>query len=251
MNKYLVYLLYALTACLVSCDKDDDSSHEWLLATVTRDHYQMKFEYDSNNRITVATGIRSDIAEMVITRLTYDDHGEIIQIEKSYTKQGDQVVEEIGVSKANNIITLTYLDGETDELTLDSEGYLIKEGGTEYTYKNGNVDTFTDQEEATLTTGQYTYDDKKSMFYACQTPKWWLLYGFSNGNYVNNVVKTEFTVTEDFNDDGIMETVKLLEASAYEYNENGYPATGTFISYDADNAVTETGDFTYTYIKAN
>ena len=71
----------------------------------------------------------------------------------------------------------------------------------------------------------YTYDDKKSPFYYCNTPEWWLVwyfgfgyaYAFGTGGLENNI-KTWNIVNE--NEDKTL----LYE---YTYNGNGFPLTVT------------------------
>ena len=80
-----------------------------------------------------------------------------------------------------------------------------------YTWQNGNLTKTTENGEDE---GVFTYDNKKSPFYYCQTPKWYLLWwiGFES----ENNRKTE--------------TWNGSTPSTYDYtylNEEGFPVTQT------------------------
>jgi hypothetical protein len=120
--------------------------------------------------------------------------------------------------------TVTY-DGGT--YTIDKDGYVVNDG-QEYEYKDGNLISYW--------TNEYSYDNKKSPFSGCNSPKWLIQYLFKS--YVrywtyaskNNVVSS--------GGDGVLSTYK------YEYDSDGFPVKLT-TTWEGEGEGTTTTSFTY------
>jgi len=212
---YLLIAIFAIVA--VSCNPDNDENgneNVQLVKTITliddvNGNSDWNFEYDNKNRITSALGL-GYLAIVYngdnLVKLIYDDN--ILFFEK----------------EGNNIIA-TNEDGVVCYvINLNSDGYPIRfnlngDGYVSYQYLDGNLESIGNNGEIWNT---FKYDNKKSPFYHCKTPKWFQICfltwpmigaGFAYGLVIKN------NVTEFYDDDGIHSKIECT----YEYNDNDFP----------------------------
>jgi hypothetical protein len=170
------------------------------------------FEYDDKNRIVKITG-----SDGKTTALTYKGD-ELFSVQGvKVTKNGNTI------TLGNEIFTLSYDGYITKKEDSSNKGYTVR-----YHYKAGNIVKVTE----TLDGGnghtiyEYKYDDKKSPFLNCRTPKWFLSYQLNGFGLKNNV--TEVIYTNEFVHDGknVKETLEHYVFS-FEYDSDGYPTKET------------------------
>ena len=202
------------------------SQYEWVSRYV--------FEYDAQHHITKR--YRYD-NEALIDILTFNFSENLVTISHnlydgvypSYGKKGNVIC----YSQAASSYCIEVNAKEIPvKQTIHRWGQMQKFSSTTtytYTWVNGNL-TIADYEENGVSsqrgeyeesgTETYTYDKKKSPFYHCATPKWFIWWWFGDCN-VNNVTSNGDTTYE------------------YTYNEDGFRAT----EKQGDNTIT------YTYMK--
>jgi len=219
-NRFLTYLLIAvfvISAVFTACNKPDDVKVQ-LLKTLTfynynySKSYTYRCVYDDKNRIT---SIVDETDFQIVYQFEYSGN-DLVELRDGTQKYLD-------FSKNGNIITVLY-DGlplPYWTIELNSNGYPIKVGPYTLQYLNGNVIS------ASTPYVEYTfkYDNKKSPFYHCKTPKWfqvcfcyitdWILeypfaFGIENNlkNYTVKDYKYEYENTYDY---------------TYEYDDSGFP----------------------------
>jgi len=213
------------------------------------------FEYDDQNRITRI--IQSEEWGTWSETLSYNSAGDLVSI--TFNDGNVTTFNRIG-----NIITLTWQDESYSEtFELNAQGLLEKwtwedvDGGNwwkqvfTFQYQGKNMIELTSEWE-NMEDGEHfsgseigilTYDDRKSPFYNCNTPQWFLLFAFIDDYYgIYNNVKT-------VNSEG--EWSLMFE---YTYNDAGFPTSRTvterrrrylndYIYFYEENVYTET--FTY------
>jgi len=239
-----------LAACIVlfGCGKDKDNGEVQLLETTTYfNGSYIKNEYDNQNRITKISWYDKDgkIGQTVTLIYSGDD---LVKSETTGDKAG--ITEFV---KNGNIITITdkNIEGtwsKTYTIHLDSNGYPTKYENLEegwsyfitYTIQNGNLMQWTSKEVGYSTVYEnstnFIYDDKKSLFYYCNTPKWYMIYHYSEEGGRNNPIEQSW-------DGGKLEY-------KYEYDSAGFPIKRTII-YDNEESAEEkesTSVTTYEYI---
>ncbi len=174
------------------------------------------FEYDNNNRISIMYDVDWDAT----WTFTYNGSGKITSINVN----GDVAPMEY---KGNTSIIL---DWWGDELTLNSDGFVTKIVGDDYTqnltYTNGNQTKNVYKEGNETYTHSFTYDTKKAPFYNCKTPKWFLQYrdwwwdSFFDTNNNKNSVKWPDNTTNILNltytSDGYLKT-REMNGNIIEY----------------------------------
>ena len=170
-----------------------------LLESITYNNGRVyKYEYDSLYRIIRYPGP----CDYELNTLTYEGNELVNDI--SLNPRGLYSYPEL--TRNGNIIT--WHKGDI-KFYLDNDGNLIKSayyGDTHYKYdQNGNIVERNDY--------KFEYDDKKSPFIHCNTPKWWLQY---NGQNVltsfsrkNNIIKNYYG--------------EYTDEYTYEYDIEGYP----------------------------
>ena len=212
-----------------------------LLETIQFGSELWVYEYDSQNRIakiSYGSTYNEDI-DRVETHY-YNSAGDLVEVKVEYTSYPEDNYSTT-FSKSGNKITSTEVHegywSEYTEFELNAQGLPEKvkstrenEGGggwivtNIYTWEDGNLTKILEDIEGECL---FTYDDKKSPYYYCQTPKWYLMWWLGYNYKGENNVETETW------DGGTPRT--------YDYtylNGEGFPLTRTFGS-----------TATFTYIK--
>ena len=230
---YLVIAALICSAALTSCT-DKGSGDVKLLESIIYDNGEItKFEYDDKNRI-----VKISYGSQRTETLTYSGD-ELISFEDDYNGLTP-------ISRNGNTIRIP---GEnTSVITVNDDGYSIKheidanEHGSEvrtYQYRDGNPVKITvvqtDWEGMTSeTVMEFKHDDKKSPFFHCNTPRWFLQYIYFTYFGLNNNV-TAVTWSHG-----------ISHKYEYQYDRDGFPTTQTSITKSANGDKTKTiTRFTY------
>ena len=235
---------------------------------VSRNDYQTKYEYvyDSQNRIARRTyngysGSNLTFNYNAIGDLTeYNYHFMLDSKNVTFSKNGNKI------TFISSFGTRFYSRTENGELELNAQGLPVKltsenvigQLGTSpvrwsytltLTWQNGNLIKTEwerkDENGSSAGTKTCTYDDKKTPFYHCNTPKWALWY--LNFDYWYNMYYVDYKysenygynenniITETWEEDGITRTYE------YTYNDDGFPVTRTWV----EGTTTRTETYTY------
>ena len=205
-----------------------------LLKSITTDGICIEeFEYDDENRI-----VKINYFGEYINMITYKS-GDLITIETVFPENTERK-DVINYVKKGNTITLNFIRHPLDNaasITLDKDENIAKNetvGETEgdswttsfiYQYRNGNLSKMTSGTYFTYDTSEtvyeYKYDDKKSLFHNCASPKWLIQY-LIDSNYTskNNVVERTSN-----NEQSVVKTSR--NKYEYEYDSDGFPIKET------------------------
>ena len=227
----LVLIFCALAFLTFSCKKDNDVSVQLLESISISNQLFCKFEYDEQSRITKIIYYESS-GELFFTQtLTYNSEGELI-LAKSESPSNSASDGQKTFVKSGNKIRIS----GSEIFELNSQGLpisqmysdLYRSGILTFEYLDGNMSKMTDYGRPTRIT-TYTYDNKKSPFYNCNSPKWVLVWGwlFWRVDLRNN------KITENMD-------VGVMTSYTYTYDDAGYALTSK-----ASNGI----EITYTYIK--
>ena len=258
MKKYISYILVValiFAATFTSCKKDTDGDKIKLLETITSsdNKWSYKFEYDEQNRISKIIRYSEGSLHNTIP-ITYSEN-DLVEMGFVVEGNGSWGYWTFNYAISGNTINFTrtnwnhysgvssIIGAFTGVLTLNGDGLPVKKeedygGGFEYTYQydgNGNmVKAFFPDDY----TEEYKYDNNKSPFLNCKSPKWWLqdfvFWGFGFGIPNNTIVRAW--------DEG-------KTTYAYVYDSDGYLTKRTSkTEYDYDDEVIEQ-EITYTYIE--
>jgi len=258
---YLVIAALAVSATFASCSKCEcDCDKVKLLETITYNgNLYLKFEYDNENRIT--------------KMIDYDENGDITQeCTLTYNASGVLTSENylgkgtITFPKNENKITIDWRPNANQTITYELfnddfpfnyelahyNAHCTNSTNTKsFVYQNDNLIQVAWQSAIECNnpyssgTREYTYDDKKSPFYHCKTPKWYLLYKvwyFEEWIVSKNNVKTETHFHEFVAETGF---VPITETVTYvlEYYDDGFLKSRSCTS-NYDN---ETFSYSFTY----
>ena len=225
------YLVIAVFATFTSCDKNDDKSsgEVRLLETITESNGNFtKFEYDKQNRITKLSLYRNGNLTRSQT-LTYSGNN-LVKVEEEdnsiheFVKKGNTISD-----KEGTLIVYLNKDETLDKL---EEIWGGRSQVIAFQYKGGNMTNLTTVEGEVF--ADYKYDNKKSQFHYCETPKWYLMllsdYAYGNKNNVT-LLNHHWGVTIEFQ---------------YEYDSAGFPTQCTKISKRQGEA-SETVNVEYKY----
>jgi len=226
--KRIIFHFLVMIAAFTSCDKSNENGNIKLLETmIYGDDAYYKYEYDNKNRITRMSFYRDE--NLIRShKLKYSGNNLIrMEYENSDNPEGNAIVN--FVRKKNSI---SFGDSEISyRLELNRDGTIAtweQIVGNSYSnvliyhYKNGNIVKIMHSGEGVevddvedLGVAAYIYDNKKSPFYYCQTPKWFLMFISENefGNRNN---------TKHFNWFW-GDTIEFQ----YEYDSDGFPITCT------------------------
>jgi hypothetical protein len=202
----------AITFTLTACNgkaaikpAENASGDVKLLETITYENGDVqKFEYDEQNRI-----IKIDDKT-----ITYSDNLITVGTQKFVIK--------------DNTVTV---DGKS--FTINKDGYIVNSGSIEYKYKGGNLIEMSDICDDDHFCNRYSYDDKKSPFSGCTTPKW-LIQHLLRDHYASK----NNPLTDDYSNGAII-TYK------YEYDSNGFPTKVTELLEIEGNEETTITNYTY------
>ena len=223
-------------------------------------------EYDDMNRLVKMNLYNTDYPDWGIYRtftFTYDSesnitsdkiteygHGGDVTYTQTnlYSKTGNKIVinnnEKVYV-ELNEELPVKFSWEDSGE---DGEGNIHKRTRLRtYEYQNGNLTSLVVEEEYTIngatssydiTTSIRTYDENKSPFYYCKTPKWfmvWAAYAYYP-DIKNNMLTHQYTSTYN----------NSTSISTYTYDNVGFPLTVKIVNEKDGNIENE---LTYTYIK--
>jgi len=199
-----VYIVEKMIPSRILNSADDGHEKVQLLQTVNygsgdSHHY----EYDDQNRITKI--IRYSCSNIETESFTYDgdnlvrhilvSHGyfsivsdyeisgnKITMTRKGYTGPDEPVFGDLFDIKSDNPYTDTYNWTDINTLYLNNDGYPIQMGGgsfanSTFQYQDGNLITHTTEDGLVGDLiNKYKYDNNKSLFINCKTPKWFMFW---------------------------------------------------------------------------
>ena len=255
---YIVAATIVISTTLTSCIKEDEIRPNLKGKLVETIIYNggseySKFEYDNHNRITKyskftneGTLLETNIVTYSGTELTKVDYKNLyplssIPYDKSYefTKNGN-IITVKSPYRSSNVYDKTrtstlYVnnDGLPEKHVEEEENYSIV---INYQYHNRNCVkyTYTDTVEGKIweESYEYKYDDKKTPFYSCKTPKWFWIFRYSGGSALsqNNMI-------EEKNGNDLYP--KDITKYEYVYDTDGYPTQCTITHSDGQINVTE------------
>ena len=213
----------------------------YLLETIQVGTELRVYEYDSQNRIAkISYGNTSNEDINQVHTYYYNLAGDLVEMKVELTHNPEGNYSTTFSKSGNKITATTESDGYNEyiEFELNAQGLPEKvkvegeEDGDEFSYtrictwQNGNLTKIVHNDGYT-SEALFTYDDKKSPFYYCQTPKWYLMW-WHHGFESENNIKTQTWVGG------------TLFTYDYTYlNEEGFPVTQTWSSSTT----------TYTYMK--
>jgi hypothetical protein len=215
-------------------------------------YWLYKFEYDEQHRLTKRYEY-NDIGTLKSTMtLTYEDDGDLKSVlwvnPNGYTELSGPVKDGNKISFRGVMISRYEIELNTEGLPESLTHYWEASmsgmrSTTEYTYTwvNRNLTkadyivtgvrySGEEYEESGETT--YTYDDKKSPFYHCTTPRWfWTWYYFADitACSLNNLISSSSeneTVNYTYNEDGFLATEKRGNNTEIIYTYKRIPGTG-------------------------
>ncbi len=220
------------------------------------DNSWYEFEYDEQHRFTKRYDYSSDSTLMFTMTLTYDDDGELItahwvtendysmHIQNPFIKEGSTIsFPGFGIERYKIELNTDELPKKLTHTFQASHSHAWRKTTNTYTWVNRNLFQ-TDFKVIGETVGGgpyeesgtyiYTYDDKKSPFYHCATPRWfWAWYYLADitGCSLNNLVSVEsgdeITNYEyTYNEDGFLATKKQGGVTITTYIYERIPGTG-------------------------
>ena len=229
----------------LSCNKDENGDKIQLLNKITGDDgWCTEVEYDDQNRITQMYDYDDELT--ITSKFTYNDD-DLVKIVIVYFPNDNNDNSTYEFTKRENQITIkeTFDYGRvyTSTLDLNSDGLPIR-------YKNSSsfVENFqyigenqTEYSSSSETSSVAKYDTKKSMFYHCKTPKWYLLWKLRELGSQNNVTD----ITYDHGGKTGFSYIKKLYA--YIYDNAGFPKKIT-ITYKYEDREDKVEVYECTYI---
>jgi len=223
-NRFLTYLLiaiFAISAVFTACkpDDDDENGNEKVQLVKTATFFysndndiSLTCEYDNQNRIT--TALSRDNYKMWSYQFIYSENDlvKVIVFDKFHGYLY------LNCSKNGNEITVGTDSTQSITIELNSDGYPIMNGYDYFQYLNGNLMSISNPRGITT----YKYDNKKSPFYYCKTPKWFSIYPEDNYDYLFGLNNNNFTeeVRKRIDSSGEYTTTRTF---TYEYDNNDFP----------------------------
>lgn len=223
---YLVITTLVVSAVFMSCNKcgcDDYIGDEIkLLKTISYGigGYE-KYEYDAQNRISQISHHFENGDKWSTETFIYRENDLITVVRETADFYWLNRTTEF-VNNGDNTITMTERNGDNISVytILLSNEYPTKVELIDdlrsvcftYDYLNGNMTMFqsyTSGDDSIDLSAEYLYDDNKSPFYFCQTPKWYMFHAFYTRASNNNVIEI---ITDNI-------TAEL----EYEYDHAGFP----------------------------
>ena len=243
------FVLMTASIIFCGCGKDDEKDNgngngngeekTQLVKTITyHSGYVQTFEYDNQNRITKTTYYHNGTDYAFYT---FEYNGDDLVKYVGQSPSGGQYT--VDYSKSGNVINVIETDSEgrshVGTIELNSDGYPVAmsfEGSSyqeTYQYFDGNMVKYSHGEggSSSLT---FQYDDKKSPFYNCKTPKWFFITRQFFESYFTPIKNNATKMTAIYND-----YTEECEIS-YEYDDAGFATKMTYKG--GDNFV-----FTFSY----
>ncbi|MDR2887064.1 MAG: hypothetical protein LBV26_03525 [Bacteroidales bacterium] len=231
--RYIAVVAILVSAVFASCKDNDETQDPVILLEEMhhiRHHNDTKdvFEYDKRNRITKCLTYYIGTTEVYYTNtITYKANGNLELLIES----GETYITTFA-KKGNKISYTDEINNTSGEMEVDSQGFPVKgtwerkgdnlgRGTSTFTWENGNLTQEKREycvendgkEYSYIETSTYTYDNKKSPFYNCATPKWFLMYWLGVAYCGENNLETAIysrlpahtlTAKNTYNDDGFL-----------------------------------------------
>lgn len=216
-------------------------------------YWLYKFEYDEQHRLSKRYEY-NDIGTLKSTMtLTYEDDGDLKSVlwvnQDGYTirsgpaKDGNKIsFWGVGISRYEIELNTEGLPENLEHSWQGSMSMANAWSNTKYTYTwvNRNLTqadynvtgvNYFEEEYEKSGTNTYTYDDKKSPFYYCATPRWFWMWYFNNtatACSLNNLSSNSDneTVNYTYNEDGFLATEKRGNNVKITYTYKRRPGTG-------------------------
>jgi hypothetical protein len=182
-----------------------------------------EYKYDDKNRLAGVSSYDEKGNRLIEEGLEYEDDY-LVGGSKVWGNDDDVAFSSAEYNNYDRNIIITnggQRFGNDAVYRLNEHGIIMRTGYADYTttievYKyddNGNIIKITEIDDGDICKiTEYEYDNKKSPYIHCNTPKWWLQ--FMNFPTKNNIIKTT-------------KNGKVEEEYVYEYDEFGYPIKQT------------------------
>ena len=245
---YLILLSLIVFVVLTSCKKNDDDSKVQLLETITYSKGNVvKYEYDHQNRISkIYTYIDENLLSTTTVVYSGKDlitliHEENNNPENNFTGKHIKNGNTITSYKNEELASTMYLNN--DGYPIRNEGMVEEEGEMvsyvyAFQYQDGNMtkmnNTMSLNGVETVSSTEYKYDNKKSPFYNCKSPKW------LTGNPIGSLYGRQNNVIEQTSS-----FFKVKIEYDYKYDDAEYPTKCTMI-YKIE--AFESNEYTYTNV---
>ena len=164
---------------------------------IDKDGYTEKFEYDNQYRITKITYIEDgnphaeeifsysgNNMTVVSKELGYPEY----DTTNEFVKNGNKITATWKRDNETRIFTISLNDNDVPTTATSTS----REGWTDvytFTIQNGNMTEWTEWTESY--TYKYKFDDKKSPFHNCTTPKWFMFWDKHGHGSQNNVIEED------------------------------------------------------------
>ena len=245
MKKVTIFLTAAVIIAALGCGGGKQKTHgNGKMLERIEDHGEggevTTFEYDGKNRI-----VKKYSDQSPDWTITYRRNGSVKITDDTYWEADF-------VRKGNTLVNNTWGDNNAgvETITLDKDGYITSIERTNsnnsgwkqvinFQYANGNLikkvtTNSSNNEPDIIWVEEFKYDNKKSPFWGCQTPRWIIQYLYHWFGINNNIVE------HNTNDQDIVVTYQ------YEYDNDGFPIKRLFhrsSQYGLDSGV----DYTFTF----
>ena len=195
----------------------------YLLTEMSYDKEVVRYEYDNQDRISKITGYSSAGNVVSVGTFIYNSAGDLTSFERkfsdtperninyTFTRNGNIITWNLKGANEYAGVTSLNAEGLPEKTDLPSDRYIIT-----YQYKNGNLSSERAgwiESELAYSIDHTLYDDKKSPFYCCKTPKWFFIF------YFNYDIKNNALIYNSYYENSNENT------NTYTYNESGFPLT--------------------------
>ncbi len=211
-----------------------------------------KFEYDSQKRLVKHYYYSEySVDENSTTTYTYDASGELKTISNQW---GNGEIYNSTFSKNGNEIIVKSSDNDIEmTIQLNEQGLPVKafssigEDLTSFGYDQSNnlIEMYEEYEDGSMLEQYPIFDNEKSPFAGCKTPKWLITLSVSdeiNASVNNNPLRKIYTEK----DNAGKVTYTRTNEYEYEYNEAGYPTE----RYTRSSSISGGAEYhAFTYIK--
>gem|GEM_PF-5022046 len=231
---------------------EDGGKVKLLESVVIGNEEYNKYEYDAQDRLIKMTS-REEPGYLETWTFTYNSANELIKHTRNsttftYTKNGNIIQYETSDSQYGMI------ELSAKELPIKHSLNSLKSVG-EYVYQNDNLTEiiYKGTDGKISSTYTFTYDDKKSPFSHCKTPKWVFTvidtgYRWAEKPSINNVTTDNEVL---YRENGTL-ALRYSSIVTYTYDSDGYPITATITEKETDNSGNTTTIYvlyiTYKYI---